>query len=549
MSVNVILLQRLKQIEHLYGYQVESRVTTERLSEALYCSTRNIAKLMKTLSSVGWIQWQAGRGRGNLSKLTVIQSFHSVLSEQLKEMVSQGKIEDAYRYADTFKYTHVFKVKLSEWLDDTHEAFDKLISLTPYTLPKLHPMHMVDINAGLYVTAMFDTLITYDSNLDKFIPHLAHQFYVEANTYFFRIHPNVYFHNGELLTPQHVANNILNRAQKPHVASLFYRHVENVEVRMQWVEITLSQSDPLFLHTLADIHSAIFLDNPENEAIPFGTGPYQIQHSEKDHWSLSKFQTYFSHSGIIEQADFWAIDIEENPTSGHLEQVNDGSPTKSDNEFTHCELEGAECLCFHQHSTSLSMEERAWIKQNIKRILKDTPNNNPAYSLLSHTEVIVEEEMTVPVLPKRSVLIDSSISPDIRQLFEQLQALGLSIKYVDSTEIEAIDIGSQDVLFGNDTTFDYFYWLLVSNMSRSALGEQEQKTLLVELDDKASQDGSAHNLLPHLNEIESLLVNEIKILPLWRKHVTFKTHAMLNGTNMDKRGVMSLKDIWFDRRT
>lgn len=56
----------------------------QTLAGQLNCSECNVAKLMKTLSSIGWIHWQPGQGRGHKSELTIVTSFDTALRRKLR---------------------------------------------------------------------------------------------------------------------------------------------------------------------------------------------------------------------------------------------------------------------------------------------------------------------------------------------------------------------------------------------------------------------------------------------------------------------------------
>lgn len=61
-SATTIQLQRLNQLETRFGRNVNN-VDKFELAEALICSTRNVTNIMKSLSALGWITWNPGRGR------------------------------------------------------------------------------------------------------------------------------------------------------------------------------------------------------------------------------------------------------------------------------------------------------------------------------------------------------------------------------------------------------------------------------------------------------------------------------------------------------
>ncbi|MBO9599662.1 MAG: SgrR family transcriptional regulator, partial [Cohnella sp.] len=47
-------------------------ITIERLASAWYCTTRNAKMIVRKLSAESMIEWHAGRGRGNHSRLVLL---------------------------------------------------------------------------------------------------------------------------------------------------------------------------------------------------------------------------------------------------------------------------------------------------------------------------------------------------------------------------------------------------------------------------------------------------------------------------------------------
>lgn len=539
---STIHLQRLKQLDAYFGTEA-SRVDSQTLADVMSCSTRNVAKIMKTLNELGWIRWVPGKGRGNKTQLQILSSFHDRICTVLKSYVADGELNEASRYADIFKYGNVFKQHLPEWLADISEdkeCSDELVSLVPYNLPSCHPMNMTDRHAGIYVTAMFDTLIKLNTNTGAFEPHLAHQFYQEGLTYYFRIRPDIYFHNGELLTPEHVKQNLVAHMDERSVAHQLYASIKDVQVNRQWVEVTLSYNDPIFLHAIADVHASIFLDNPTEEEYPYGTGAYHWEHRSKDHWSLVKNAQYFAVHGVLKRADFWHVTTSNKTSVGHLFEFEhiDEIANKADRSYS---TMGTKALCF---SHRLDFDSRVALSAFTKQIL------NKHYSS--------DRELTSTILPDRSVpkpnsteelnaadipaklRVYSENQETIQMLWIELQNIGTSIEYVES--VSEADLWVNNFLFGADVLLDHYYWLMLSESASNMITPFKQRQWITEFQQVQHAKGS------FLQDIENRYLEEKRLVPLWVKSVAFKSHDSLRGTDVDSLGMMNLCNIWFDKR-
>ncbi|WP_261817325.1 SgrR family transcriptional regulator [Vibrio gallicus] len=539
---STIHLQRLKQLDAYFGTEA-TVVDSQTLAEIMSCSTRNVAKIMKNLNELGWITWIPGKGRGNKTQLKIEGSFHERLCSVLKGYVANGELSEASRYADIFKYGNVFKQHLPEWLTDVSDDnvySDELISLIPYCLPRCHPKDMTDRNAGVFVNAMFDTLIKYDAKNNEFTPHLAHQFYQEGLTYYFRIRPDVYFHNGELVTPQHIKQNLTAHQNNNSVAHQLYANIASIHINCQWVEVTLEKNDPMFLHTLADIHAAIYLDNPAEPDYPYGTGAYYWEYRNQDHWSLLKNLQYFGTHGVLKRADFWHVISSKKTSVGHLFEFEDVEDTK-DSRDRHYATMGTKTLCI---SHRLDLNARSAIQEFVQHVL--------------HKFYAEQKKLTHTVLPSRTSQIAATTEPprphelpsqfrvlELKQdplqlLWYELRNTGVQIEFVAS--IRDADIWIDNFLFGSDVVLDHYYWLLLSQAAEHMLTPFRQRQWLTEFQQATCSKSE------FLNRIEDQYLKERRLVPLWIKSIAYKSHQTLRGTKVDSLGMMTLTDIWFDKR-
>ncbi|GEA50926.1 hypothetical protein VIN01S_17300 [Vibrio inusitatus NBRC 102082] len=542
-SPNTIQLNRLKQLDRHFG-TVLSVVDSQTLAQIMSCSTRNVAKTMKNLAELGWIDWQPGRGRGIKTQLQIVRSFDTVLIDVIKTYIAAGELNEAARYADIFHYQKVFKQNLPEWiaeLSNENQSSDKLISLVPYSLPNAHPMHMVDRNAGITVSAMFDTLIDFEPLSGDFTPRLAHQFYQEGLTHYFRIRPDVHFHNGERLTPDHVQQVLLAHKKINIVGSEFYQSIESVKVNRQWVEVTLSFDDPMFLHTVADIHASIYLDNPAEPNFPFGTGAYHWGTKTIDHWTLIKNTGYFAQHGILKSAEFWHV-LETHKTSvGHLLEF-EASETRIDNASSLLGASiGCKGLCMSQKLDDGIRKSLAVVVQDVLQQHYQTRHSlssslfNSSVALKSSERPYSSEPLELP----NSLKVHNTNSEVLQHLWNQLTEQNIEIEYVD--DLSHADVWIENFLIGADPIFDHYYWLLLSASAKQMVSSFKQQQWLTEVQ-------KAHSLKDTLSLIERRYLEQYRVIPLWTKSYAFRGHQTLRGTIINSLGFMDITQIWFDKR-
>ncbi|GAB7220058.1 SgrR family transcriptional regulator [Vibrio comitans] len=540
---NTIQLNRLKQLDRHFG-TAQSVVDSQTLAQVMSCSTRNVAKTMKTLAELGWVNWQPGRGRGIKTKLQIVRSFDTVFIDVLKSYVAGGELNEAARYADIFNYQKVFKQSLPEWmaeLSEENQRSDNLISLVPYSLPDCHPMHMVDRNAGSIVSAMFDTLVDFEPLSKQFIPRLAHQFYQDGLTHYFRIRPDVHFHNGELLTPEHVKQVLLAHKKPNVIANELYQSIESVKVNRQWVEVTLTFDDPIFMHTIADIHASIYLHNSAEPNFPYGTGAYHWGTKTIDHWTLLKNTGYFARHGILKSAEFWHV-LETNKTSvGHLLEFEDSEKRIDNSPALIGSSLGCKGLCIRQ---SLDYGIRQSIAAIVREVLQQhyLTRYTLSQSLFNHS--IALESNAPPCQNKARELPDSlkvlqTNSEVLHLLWDQFNKQNVRIEYVD--DISQADLWTENFLIGADPILDHYYWLLLSASAKRMLSSFKQQQWLTEVQ-------KADNLSATLSLIEQRYLEQYRVIPLWTKSYAYHSHQTLRGTVINSLGFMDIAKIWFDKR-
>ncbi|PTM59607.1 SgrR family transcriptional regulator [Desmospora activa] len=96
----------MKIVEHylelrLNYMTVENHCTLEvslkELSNVLYCSPRNVKRIMNALDDEGFLYWKPGGGRGRRSKFQFKRSLSDVFLLYFKHLVGRGKFKEAIR--------------------------------------------------------------------------------------------------------------------------------------------------------------------------------------------------------------------------------------------------------------------------------------------------------------------------------------------------------------------------------------------------------------------------------------------------------------------
>ncbi|MFC7441619.1 SgrR family transcriptional regulator [Laceyella putida] len=73
-------------------------VSLDELANILYCSTRNVKRILKNMEDEGLIYWKPGGGRGNRSKLLFRKSLEEMLPSHIHALVDRGEYRQAIRW-------------------------------------------------------------------------------------------------------------------------------------------------------------------------------------------------------------------------------------------------------------------------------------------------------------------------------------------------------------------------------------------------------------------------------------------------------------------
>ncbi|MDN5280295.1 MAG: peptide/nickel transport system substrate-binding protein [Clostridiales bacterium] len=182
----------------------------------------------------------------------------------------------------------------------------------------LDPARGVDVNEASVQAKIFDGLVRYDESM-KLVGSLAESWSVNSDgkEYLFKLHQNVFFHNGQKLTADDVVFS-LDRVLAPEVASprsWVLEKVEGAQERMKGettrvagirkvddftVSIKLSSPFAPFM-SLLTMPACYVLPHKSAEAIkdksffekPAGTGPFKIVERVRDSYvRLASYQGY-----------------------------------------------------------------------------------------------------------------------------------------------------------------------------------------------------------------------------------------------------------------
>jgi ABC-type transport system substrate-binding protein len=199
----------------------------------------------------------------------------------------------------------------------------------PSDIGELNPMFYRSERSHWYAMLVYDTLISYDNNLEA-IPWLAEGFEVTADglSVIFTLRVGAVWHDGTPLTPNDVefTFNYYKDAPPDAIAWSFMQHVSSIDVSGQDITVTFDQQFAFALQTLGGLYilpehirSGVAADdarwNDENNVIAHtGSGPFKfVERVPSEYTELTRNDDWWGasnpHVGQLPNIETVRIDV------------------------------------------------------------------------------------------------------------------------------------------------------------------------------------------------------------------------------------------------
>ncbi|WP_342435668.1 ABC transporter substrate-binding protein [Paenibacillus sp. FSL L8-0436] len=312
-------LRVASEINNPFTIHMPIPVTIELLASVLCCTPRNVKFILRKLEEKGFIQWQAGRGRGHTSAMTFLRTVEEILENYLLELISSGKIKQAIELIGLPEVKGPLKERLLTLLNkqmgyqsetESTTGLDVLRITRNRSMEKLDPAFVYTAFEAYLIGQICSTLVTYDAVSDSFHPALAHMW--EANedhtSYIFYLRKGVRFHHGRVMISRDVKSTLQRLVELDSSALWHFRGIEEVELEGDHrIRFNLSSPNLFFLHLLSSIHMSILPFDADNDQELLGTGPYRLMNLNEDVLVLAAFDDYYSIRPLLDRVEIWYL--------------------------------------------------------------------------------------------------------------------------------------------------------------------------------------------------------------------------------------------------
>ncbi|WJQ80297.1 SgrR family transcriptional regulator [Brevibacillus brevis] len=312
--VTVLHFLELRSFFHQEEIGKPFPVTIEKLAGIWHCTPRHAKLIVRKLVELDWIEWKAGRGRGNVSVMTLHADSDDILLAEVKLQINKGDVQEAMELMNRYGKVAA-KDQIMDWLSEGMGFSSQLASqsVSPQDILRF-PVYrrIVTLDPGLVyyhfdahlVGQIFNTLVQYDLNSRSILPSIAHSWESspDAREWIFYLKKNVLFHHGRELTAHDVVFS-LNRLRlypDTYEASWMFRDIDQlITIDDRTVRILLKEPNYLLLRMLATIPASIVPEEIVRQdekgfgEKPIGTGPFQLVRLTEGICILEAFPAHF----------------------------------------------------------------------------------------------------------------------------------------------------------------------------------------------------------------------------------------------------------------
>lgn len=294
-----------KQLLTLWNSVSSGDVKHKEIAKALDLSTKQTTRYIKKWAGQGWLEYTAGRGRGNLSKLIWLKNVEKVFEKQLLNIIDQEAVEESSKYLlydwssdSKLRLLNQFRLRFGYF--QSADEIDKLIVPRRHKLLTLHPLKAIDMQSANMVANVFNRLVAVDEN-GVIKPELAHAWDVGEFHLRLYLHKGVKFHDGSTLTANDVVT-CLNQLRKHVYFNSLWEPVAEVKSAASLVvDLFFPEGCSYCLPMLGMMNSSVY---KESNGRIWGTGAFYEAENTDDKTSLKAFDEYFQKRPLLDVVDF-----------------------------------------------------------------------------------------------------------------------------------------------------------------------------------------------------------------------------------------------------
>lgn len=293
----------------LWRYYPSGSIRIEEIAETLQLSHKQTTRYLKKWDEQDWIAFTPGKGRGNVSTLVWKKDVEVHLENEALEIIEQEPVERSSKYL-MMEWSTDSKMRLmnkfQSKLGFIQESKDKLIVPKRYPFFSIHPLEAADVFSAHLVANVFNRLVSITEE-GEIIPEIAHSWDSSPGKTRLYLRKDIKFHDGCILTAQHVAECLEKLRSHMHYEEL-WTPIESVEIKSPLIiDIHHPGGCSYTLPMLTMMCASIYRETKERI---LGTGCFSLQENSDQKTTLSAFSDHFQERPLLDAVEFVQVPMD-----------------------------------------------------------------------------------------------------------------------------------------------------------------------------------------------------------------------------------------------
>lgn len=536
------------------------------LALAMHCSERNMRNLLAKMQQHGWLNWQAGRGRGNHSQLEFLQTPDSLALDHLSQFLARGDLEQAFASLDDHQRQQLAS-RLPDYLGMPDSACRSLRMPLFRSVESLDPLKVYGRLEAHLVRQIFSRLTTFDHQQNALRPAIAHHWESEkhGSVWHFWLRPGLSFHDGTELGVEDVKASFLRLRDESAIYQRLYRHLEHVETGpSQRVSFYLEHPDQLWPNCLATANSSIVPRHraADFERFPVGSGAFRVIRNNTYQLTLQAFKDYYRERPLLDEIDLWMLPPPSGPSGFDLQFGYANQDCSKKQTIAGAESGCTYITCNSSRSFFKTAEQRLALADWLAPETLFDPqerSRKPASGLLAIWKHRVARKPKCSSFKAGSKLrMVSGQTTEMLSLAQavkqRLEAGGITVQWTSLPYDQMLarewmkdaDLFVTREVMHDDQDFGCYEWFVADSVFRRWMPASTLKTLDADLMKIKELADSKRRMLAYAR-IGKRLVQEGWLIPISHENQQVSIAPHVAGVRMTPFGFVSFNELWLKR--
>lgn len=284
-------------------------VKVKQLADRLFLSTKQTRRKLNQWQEEGWLIFQAGRGRGNDSKLLWNRDVESAYEQQFLTHLEKYSIEQVSKlllYQWSTETKQRLMTKFQSKFGFHQEGQDRLFIPRFYRFLTYHPIKAADVHSANLIANLYNRVVALEDD-NSVIPELAHSWEVKDNRLTLFLRKDVTFHDGSILKAEDVVHSFMQMKQDEIYAELWKPITNIISPAPLVVELEFPNGCTYILPLLSMMTASIY---KESNGQVIGTGSFYMGENSEEKTVLHAFKQYYGERPLLDTVEFIQVSRE-----------------------------------------------------------------------------------------------------------------------------------------------------------------------------------------------------------------------------------------------